>query len=184
MRQIRPAREGDAPALSAIYALSVVDSPISFELVPPSAEEMVRRLQAVRQTGPWLVCEEAGEVIGFAYGTRHRERAAYRWSADASVYLDADHRRMGVGSLLYRTLFEVLRRQGYKAAHAGITLPNAASVTLHERCGFRLVGVFPKVGWKLGRWHDVGWWQLELGEREEAPAELISPEAALRATLG
>jgi len=145
-------------------------------------------VRAVRESGPWLVCEDdggsggVGQVVGYAYAARHRERAAYRFSVDATVYLDARHHRRGLGSALYRALFGILRTQGYKAVHAGITLPNPASVGLHESLGFRQCALFPKVGWKLGRWHDVGWWQLELAARDAQPAELISVDEALRAS--
>lgn len=184
MLHVRDARDSDAAALAAIYAPAVVGSVISFEEDAPDAAEMGRRLEMVRRTGAWLVAEQEGQVVGFAYGSRHRERAAYRWSADASVYVDAQHRRAGVGTLLYRALFELLRRQGYKAVHAGITLPNDASVGLHERFGFQPVARFPKVGWKLGAWHDVGWWQLELAERQGPPAELLPPAAVTRGAPG
>ncbi|MGH2885419.1 MAG: GNAT family N-acetyltransferase, partial [Solirubrobacteraceae bacterium] len=111
---------------------------------------------------PWLVAADEAELIGFACATRHRERAAYRWAADVTVYVTPGRQRAGVGRALYEALFERLAQQGFRMACAVIALPNDASVGLHEALGFQLVGVYRKIGWKLGAWHDVGWWQLEL----------------------
>jgi len=114
--------------------------------------------------------ERDGRVVGYAYGSKHRDRAAYAWSVDVSVYVDAAHHRAGIGRALYSSLLALLRLQGFYAAHAGITLPNVASVGLHESFGFRLVGIYAKVGYKRSAWHDVGWWQLPLRERKGKPA--------------
>jgi phosphinothricin acetyltransferase len=131
---------------------------------------MARRLEAVLAVAPWLVWDQPGEgVLGYAYASRHRERAAYQWSVDVAVYVRADHHRRGLGRALYQRLFALLRLQGFCAAHAGITLPNPASVGLHEALGFRPVGVYRSVGFKRGAWHDVGWWQLALRERTGTP---------------
>ena len=168
---IRMAGAGDAAAIADIYCPHVKDEVTSFEVTPPSAAEMARRIDGVLELAPWLVArDDAGDTIGYAYASRHAERAAYQWSVDATVYIrEGDHRR-GVGRALYRTLFPLLRLQGFYVAHAGITLPNAASVGLHESFGFRPVGVYPAVGWKLGAWRDVGWWHLPLQERPAKPA--------------
>ncbi|MFL5376141.1 MAG: GNAT family N-acetyltransferase, partial [Myxococcales bacterium] len=147
----------------------VLDTAISFETVPPGPAEMERRIAAALEIAPWLVYEEQGKVGGYAYGSRHRERAAYQWSVDVSVYVDGAFRRRGIGSALYKALFPLLRLQGFFAAHAGITLPNAGSVGLHESLGFVRVGVYRSVGYKLGAWHDVGWWQLSLRDRVPEP---------------
>jgi phosphinothricin acetyltransferase len=121
---------------------------------------------------PWLVAERDGGVTGYAYASPHRARAAYRWGADVSVYLDERERGRGSGRALYGALLPVLRDLGYTGAYAGITLPNPASVALHESMGFSLVGVYRRVGYKLGGWHDVGWWQLVLADPlPEVPAE-------------
>jgi L-amino acid N-acyltransferase YncA len=175
MIALRPAETADAAALASIYAPAVDGSSISFELVAPDAAEMARRLGEIRRVAPWLVAVDAGEVVGFAYASRHHERAAYAWSANASVYVAASARRRGVAHALYTELFARLRAQGFHAVHAGITLPNPASVRLHEGFGFTPVAVYPKVGWKLGAWHDVGWWQLELAPRLGPPAPLRAP---------
>lgn len=167
IRHADPGRDG-APC-AQIYAPFVRDSAVSFEEKAPSAEELARRIEQVSLTHPWLVAEADGRVAGFAYGTRHRERAAYRWAADVTVYVSAEHRRRGVGRALYEELLRLLARQGFHVACAGITLPNEPSVALHEKCGFSLVGVYRRIGWKLGAWHDVGWWQRELAPAGERP---------------
>ena len=170
MDRIRLARADDGAALAAIYAPAVAATAISFELDPPDAAEMARRVAAVLEYAPWLVLERGGAVTGYAYATPHRERAAYRWSVDTSVYVGEAHRGAGVGRALYERLLALLRAQGYYVAHAGITLPNPASVALHERLGFAPVGVYPAVGWKHGAWHDVGWWRLPLRAPDGPPA--------------
>jgi L-amino acid N-acyltransferase YncA len=167
---VRLARADDAVALAAIYAPNVAATAISFELDPPGAAEMQRRIVDTLSSLPWLVAEEEGAPVGFAYASKHRDRAAYRWSVDVTVYVDARRHRHGLGRALYRPLLAMLRAQGFYAAHAGITLPNDASVGLHESLGFRPVGVYRAVGHKLGAWHDVGWWQLPLRERTGQPA--------------
>lgn len=153
----------DARPCAAIYAPSVQGSAISFEDVAPDAAEMSARIAATRVDRPWLVAELDGTVAGYAYASRHRERAAYRWASDVSVYVSDAHRRRGVARALYRALLERLAGQGMRIACAGIALPNPASVALHESLGFRPVGVYRSIGFKLGRWWDVGWWQLALG---------------------
>jgi phosphinothricin acetyltransferase len=170
MNRIRMATPEDGAAVSAVYAPYVSDAVTSFEIDPPGPAEMAGRIEAVLGWAPWLVYEDAGRVIGYAYASRHRDRAAYQWSVDVGVYIDGAHHRRGVGRALYDVLLPLLRLQGFYVAHAGITLPNVASVGLHERLGFQPVGVYPAVGWKLGRWCDVGWWQLPLQARPATPA--------------
>jgi phosphinothricin acetyltransferase len=159
----------DAAACAAIYAPYVEDGPISFEERAPDAVEFGGRME---DSHAWLVAEEAGEVVGFAYACRHRSRPAYRWSVDVSVYVASGRRGEGHGRRLYEALFADLRERGFRVACAGITLPNEASVALHERLGFEPVGVYRGIGWKAGAWRDVGWWQLELSPgAEDPPAE-------------
>jgi phosphinothricin acetyltransferase len=167
---IRLATVEDASGMAAIYAPVVSRSAISFEAEPPTETEMAARVVATLPYAPWLVCAAESEVLGFAYASKHRERAAYRWSVDVSVYIDQHVRRRGMGRALYRSLLSLVRLQGFYAAHAGITLPNPASVGLHEALGFVPVGIYRSVGYKLGAWHDVGWWQLPLRERAGEPA--------------
>ncbi len=175
---VRLAHAGDAAAFAAIYAPSVTDAATSFELTVPSASEMAERIAKLSPYAPWLVLVRDGEIAGFAYASRHRERAAYQWSVDTSVYVRADQRRTGVGHTLYRVLLDLLRVQGFYAAHAGITLPNPSSVALHERMGFARIGVEPSVGYKLGAWHDVAWWQLALRPRTGAPSAPLTVQEA------
>ena len=167
---IRLARPDDGAAAARIYDPVVARTAISFELDPPGPVEMKRRIVTALAFAPWLVEERDGIVRGYAYASKHRERAAYQWSVDVGVYVDEEHRRSGVGKALYGKLFRLLRLQGFYTAHAGVTLPNAASVGLHESLGFRPVGVYRGVGYKLGGWRDVGWWQLELRDRAGEPS--------------
>jgi L-amino acid N-acyltransferase YncA len=166
----------DAAACAAIYAPYVRETAISFEEVVPDTAQMGKRIARAAATHAWLVAEsESGEVVGFAYATSHRERAAYRWACDVSVYVDGAHHSRGLGRALYEALFPLLRAQRLQVACAGITLPNAASVGLHEALGFEPVGVYRGIGFKLGRWHDVGWWQLQLLPPDDAPGEPLPP---------
>ena len=175
MPSIRMASTRDAAAVAAIYRPYITDAVTSFEVDPPGAPDMAARIEAVLARTPWLVCTDAGgAAVGYAYASPHRERAAYQWSVDVAVYIQAGHHRRGIGRALYDTLFALLRLQGFYVAHAGITLPNAASVGLHESLGFAPVGVYPAVGWKFGAWRDVGWWRLLLQELVAAPAPPLS----------
>jgi L-amino acid N-acyltransferase YncA len=162
---IRLALPGDAERIQAIYAQYVQASVVSFEVMEPSVEEMARRIHNITQQYPWLVCSISGEIVGYAYASKHRERAAYQWSVEVSVYVDSRFQRHGIASMLYNLLFKILIDQNYYNAYAGITLPNPASVALHEKMGFNKIGVFKGIGYKLNGWHDVGWWHLPLQEK-------------------
>ena len=168
---LRLASTQDAAQIAEIYAYYVRKTPASFELIPPTPEEMAGRIAAVLEKAPWLVCEQDGEVLGYAYASPHHSRAAYRWSVDVSAYVRNDKQRRGIGHALYTALLDMLPLQGYINAFAGITLPNPTSVGLHEAAGFTLVGVYRGVGYKFDRWFDVGWWQLKLAERPATPNE-------------
>lgn len=169
--RIRTATPDDAAAVQAIYAPIVRDTPISFETDVPTVDEMRRRIAATLVQFPWLVAlDEAGAVCGYVYASRYAERPAYRWSATVTAYVRADQHGRGIGRALYGELLRLLTGLGYCQAYAGITLPNAASVGLHEAVGFERVGVFGNAGHKLGRWHDVGWWQRTL-QRPDPPPE-------------
>jgi L-amino acid N-acyltransferase YncA len=172
IRDADPAR--DAAACAAVYKPYVTDTVISFELTPPDAGEFAERIERITRTHPWLVAELDGDTIGFAYGSPHRERAAYRWAADVSVYLAARAQRRGIGRALYESLFELLEQQGFRTLCAGITLPNEASVALHEVLGFAPVGIYRNIGFKFGAWHDVGWWQRQLLPPVQTPPEPTS----------
>ena len=159
--QIRPATPDDAQAIQAIYAPIVRDTCISFELVAPTVDEMRARIAS--STLPWLVgVDHAGAVNGYVHASRHRERAAYQWSVDVTAYVRDDSRGQGVGKALYLHLLDRLLKAGYCQAFAGIALPNAASVALHEALGFEHLGTYRNVGFKKDAWHDVGWWQKTL----------------------
>jgi L-amino acid N-acyltransferase YncA len=174
IRSADPALDGVPCA--EIYAPYVVAGATSFEERAPSPDEMAARIAERLETHPWLVAEEGGEVLGYACACRHRERPAYRWAVDVSVYVTAAHHGIGIGRALYETLFDRLRSRRFRVACAGITLPNEASVALHERLGFVPVGVYRRIGWKQGAWRDVGWWQLELVPLgKEPPPEPLPP---------
>jgi L-amino acid N-acyltransferase YncA len=176
---IRLATPEDAARIQAIYAPYCESTVISFEEEPPTVEEIRSRMDQAGERYPWLVAEEDGVVTGYAYAAPHRARAAYRWSCDVSIYLEHGARGKGTGRALYMELLPLLARQGFVNAHAGIALPNAASVALHESSGFTQVALYPHVGWKLGQWWDVGWWQLALASpsTETPPETLLISEA-------
>lgn len=182
---IRPAEpDRDAADCVAVYAPYVEAGATSFEEAPPTAEEFARRIATTTETYPWLVAERDGSVVGYAYACPHRARPAYRWAVEVSIYIAADQQRKGHATALYQELVERLRRQRFQVACAGITLPNAASVALHEKLGFVEVGVYRRIGWKDGAWRDVAWWQLELlPPGEGKPEEPLPPERRPRLPL-
>jgi len=172
--KVRAATVGDAAACAAIYAPYVTDTAITFELEPPTAEQMAERIAAAERSHAWLVLEDledGGRVVGYAYGGPFKARAAYRWSCEVSIYLETGRRRTGGGRLLYEALFGRLSERGYRTAVAGMTLPNEASAGLHRALGFEPVGTYRRIGWKHGRWHDVAWMQRTLTEAADPPAE-------------
>lgn len=177
----------DATAVAQIYLPYVRDTAISFEATPPGAEEMRSRITTTLARLPWLVTTDGDAVKGFAYASPHRAREAYRWSIDVSLYLDESVHRQGHGRRLYAALFNVLAAQGYVNVYAGIALPNAASVGLHEALGFTPVGTFRGVGFKHETWWDVGWWQRRLLEPPPTPREPLAwselPDNAIRSAL-
>jgi phosphinothricin acetyltransferase len=156
---IRPATDADALACAAIYRPFVSESWVSFELDPPDAAEMARRIADHGTSHAWLMADLDGVAAGYAYASSHRTRAAYASSCDIAVYVDPAFARRGVGRSLYAALLPVLKGKGLHAAFAGIALPNAGSIGLHEAMGFTPIGIYREVGWKLGSWRDVGWWQ-------------------------
>ena len=182
----------DATACAAIYAPHVEHTVASFEIQAPSADEMAARIETAFA---WVIAEDQHGTLGYAYGSSHRERAAYRWAGDVAleidanhrpakvfrhtigtdsagdvaVYIGAEHHRRGVGRALYTELFKQLRELGLWTLCAGITLPNAASTGLHSAMGFEPVGIYRRIGWKRGAWHDVQWWQLDLRPDESGP---------------
>lgn len=160
---VRLARPEDAEACAAIYAPYVESTPISFEYTPPSSAVMRARIERTLPTHPWFVASEGtGPVLGYAYAGPFRERAAYQWCAEVSVYVVAKAQQQGVGRRLYLALFHLLEELGHTQVVAGATMPNEASRALHETLGFREIARFPRIGRKLDGWHDVVFWQLDL----------------------
>jgi L-amino acid N-acyltransferase YncA len=170
--KLRQATLEDAEEIAAIYAPIVQSTFISFESEPPSAAEMRARIAKSLERHCWLASEdEHGRVNGYVYASAFRDRAAYRWSVETTAYVRDDSRGLGIGKCLYLTLLPRLLELGYYQVFAGIALPNPASVALHEAVGFKPIGTYRNVGFKLGAWHDVGWWQLALREATPPPAQ-------------
>jgi L-amino acid N-acyltransferase YncA len=167
---IRLATPDDAARIAEIYAPAVTDSAISFELEAPDAAEVRRRIGYVTVNTPWLVCERAGRVLGYAYAGQFRVRPAYQWTVEVSAYVAPEAQGGGVARAMYTSLFAALTVQGYRNLIAGVALPNPASIRLHEAMGFIAAGVYHKVGYKLGAWHDVAWFERPLGSFDESPA--------------
>ena len=175
----RAATLEDAAAIAEIYAPFVTGSAVSFETEPPDEAAMRARIGAGGALYPWLVIEgEDGTILGYAYAARFRDRPAYRFAVETSVYLRAEGRGRGLGASLYAALLAILAEQGFTQAIAAISLPNAASVRLHEGLGFERAGTYRKVGWKFGEWHDVGLWQRSLAAAGAVPAEPRKPLVA------
>lgn len=170
----RLATPADGAACAAIYGPYVAETAISFEAVPPTADEMADRIARTVARTPWVVVDVDGVVRAYAYGTRHRERAAYDWTVETTVYVDRDFARQGLGRVAMGAVLAILRLQGAHLAVAGITLPNPGSVRLHESLGYRPIGEFEAIGFKQGGWHGVAWYALELGPRDVEPAPLVS----------
>jgi phosphinothricin acetyltransferase len=174
MPNIRLATLGDAAAVAAIYAPYCDGSAVSFEQTAPTPAHMADRIATVAARRPWIVLEDNGAVVGYAYAAPHNDRWAYRWSVNTAIYIRGTHHRRGAGRALYAALFDLLRHLGYYRAVAGITLPNPASVGLHESVGFELVGVYRDIGYKLGAWRDVAWYQAAI---QPVPPEPPEPRA-------
>lgn len=170
---IRLASPADAAGVHAIYAPVVRDTPISFEWEVPSEAEIAGRIAKVLAERPWLVYERAGEVLGYVYASTFRDRAAYQWGPEVSVYVRSDAHRRGLARGLYTALFDVLRLQGYCTVIAGATVPNPPSERLHQEMGFRALGHYPAAGFKFGRWHDVALWYMRLRELPPKPPDLL-----------
>ncbi|SDD42022.1 phosphinothricin acetyltransferase [Geodermatophilus telluris] len=169
---VRDATDADAAACAAVYAPYVTWTAVSFETEPPHPAEMARRIAAAQRSHAWLVLEEDGRVVGYAYGGPFRSRTAWQWSCEVSVYLEPGRRRGGGGRALYGALLQRLADRGYRTAVAGTTLPNEASVAFHRAMGFEPVGVVRRAGWKDGRWHDVAFTQRALGDDDGPPPPL------------
>ena len=167
----RPACARDAARLADIYAPYVADTAITFATAMPTEGEFAEKIARIGAAFPFLVYEEEGRVLGYAYAATYRVREAYRWDVELSIYVDTSCRGRGVGKALMERLLRCLRAQGYQNAYSCITLPNERSIGLHTRFGFAQTGLFHQAGYKLGKWHDVVWLRLPLGDFPENPAE-------------
>ena len=168
---IRPATLEDAEAILGIYEFYIRNTTITFEIEVPTIAAFRERMDKIMAQFPWLVCEVDGEVAGYAYASKHGERAAYRWSADLSVYLHEKFHRRGIASRLYDEVIKLLQKQGYCTVYAGVSTPNPRSEGFHAAYGFRCLGEFKNVGYKMGQWLGVAWYELPIAEYKKAPAE-------------
>lgn len=175
---VRPASATDAAACLAVYRFYVERTAISWEIDVPTENEMATRIAAAQAAHEWLVLERDRRVIGFAYGHAFNRLATYQWSTEIGIYVDTGHRRSGGGRKLYTELLRRLTERGYRQAFAGITQPNEASTAFHRSFGFTDAGLYRRVEWKHGSWHDVAWMQLELLSRagpDEPPGPIVRP---------
>lgn len=177
----------DAEALLSIYAPYITDTAVTFECEVPSVEEFSQRVRSIVADYPYIVCVEGGRIFGYAYGHRQMERSAYQWNAELSVYIEHGHQHRGIGSVFYRSLIELLRLQNICTVYGGITTPNTGSERLHESLGFSRLGTYHHTGFKCGAWHDVTWFEKQIGNYGTAPLPFRSirdiPAAMLNETL-
>jgi L-amino acid N-acyltransferase YncA len=157
-----------------IYAPYIENTSFTFETEVPTTDAFAERITSYLTNWPWLVMEDDGIIAGYAYASRYRERVAYQWSVECSVYVHDDYQRKGIAKALYETLFAILAKQGFRNVYAVINLPNDNSVVLHERLGFNYFATYEQVGYKLGQWKNVGWWRLILNELDDEPAAPIA----------
>lgn len=174
MTQIRLATPNDSAGILEIYAPYIANTSFTFETEVPSLEDFQKRISDYLINWPWLVCEIDGVIAGYAYGAKYRERVAYQWCVESSIYIHDDFLKQGVGKALYTALIEIFKMQGYRNVYAVINLPNDRSVKFHESCGFTYFATYEKVGYKLGQWKNVGWWQLSINEYGMEPEPPIN----------
>ena len=173
MNKIRSALSSDASSILDIYAPYIANTAVSFETEVPSVEDFTQRIMGNQESCPWLVYESGGLIAGYAYASKHRDRAAYQWSLESSVYVNEGFRQQGIATKLYQTLFQILKYQGCRNLYAGITLPNEKSVNFHQKMGFNKIADYKNIGYKFNRWHTVGWYELQLNDYSDAPAPFI-----------
>ena len=164
----------DARQVAAIYYPYVINTHITFEYVPPDGSVIASRMKSQQEKFPWLVCEHERELMGFAYGSPFRSQQAYDWSVETTIYVRESAHNLGIGSALYETLIKCLRLQGYMSAVGVIALPNEPSVSLHNKFGYKEIGILPDAGYKSGSWYDVAIWRLELEEASPTPEKIVS----------
>lgn len=169
MATIRLATAADASGILEIYFPYIRDTSFTFEASVPTTEEFAQRIESYLQNWPWLVCESNGKVAGYAYASKYRERVGYQWCVESSVYIHDDFQKSGIATALYTALLEILKTQGYYNVYAVINLPNERSVAFHEKIGFQYFATFNNVGYKLGNWKNVGWWQYTLNVYGDEP---------------
>jgi L-amino acid N-acyltransferase YncA len=170
MNIIRIAKTSDAASILEIYTPYILNTAITFETEIPSLENIEYRIITYQESWPWLVYEIAGTIVGYAYATKHRERAAYQWCVESSVYISDNFQQKGIAQALYTALFEILKYQGCRNVYAGITLPNDKSISFHKKFGFSKIAEYKKIGYKLGLWNTVSWWELKVNEYSADPA--------------
>jgi L-amino acid N-acyltransferase YncA len=168
---VRLIKPEDTPAVLAIYAPYITDSAASFEYDVPSVTEFAERVSTISKEYPWLVCEYNQQIIGYVYSSKHRARTAYQWTVECTVYLSAGFHRVGLARILYKALFNILKLQNMINVYAGITVPNTKSEEFHKAMGFYLIGTYKNIGYKFNKWHDVAWFQLDLGEHAINPPD-------------
>ena len=173
MTALRLATPADASGILAIYAPYIANTSFTFETEVPSVVEFAERINTYLINWPWLVCEVDGKIAGYAYATKHRERAAYQWSIESSIYIHDDYQKAGIGKALYHMLFDILKKQGFRNVYAVINLPNEKSVIFHENIGFIYFATYEQVGYKLGKWKNVGWWRFVINEFGDEPMATI-----------
>ena len=173
MNKIRSALSSDASSILDIYAPYIANTAVSFETEVPSVEDFTQRIVGNQESCPWLVYESGGLIAGYAYASKHRDRAAYQWSLESSVYVNEGFRQQGIATKLYQTLFQILKYQGCRNLYAGITLPNEKSVNFHQKMGFNKIADYKNIGYKFNSWHTVGWYELQLNDYSDAPAPFI-----------
>lgn len=187
MEEIRLIEPDDINEVFSIYCYYIENTVISFEIVPPALSEFTTRVITISNNYPWLVYVKDNKIIGYAYGSKHREREAYQWSADVSVYLHKEATGKGIGTKLYKALFTLMENLGYYNLYAGISLPNEKSIRIHEKFGFSLIGIYKKVGFKFNRWIDVGWWVKSIKSNTVPPEPPIPikdlPQQKIRALI-
>lgn len=172
MEMIRLAKEQDASDILSIYAPYVEHTAFTFEYEVPTLQEFSSRIVNTLKVLPWIVYEIDGSVVGYAYASEHRKRAAYQWSVDLSVYIKQEFHGRRIAKILYECLIDILKLQGYYNTYAGVSIPNPKSEHFHESFGFRPIGIYHKVGYKFDKWHDTKWYELTILDHSLTPNDI------------